>query len=425
MINRLMSLIIFSAMMCGCCSESTNIECSADDLLITNGRVVMGDSVVDGKSVLIKDGKIAEILDSKIVVKGATVLDAVGKYVSPGFIDIHCHGGGGDDFMDCDPEAVLRAVEFHTRYGTTSIVPTTIASSPELTDAMLETYAKAKQMGSKGANMLGLHIEGPYFSMGQRGAQDPRYIKNPDPQEYKTWLSKTNDIVRWSLAPELEGAMEMGRYLKSKGIIASIAHTEAVDTDVFAAVENGFSLVTHFYSCMNGVIRRNSYRFPGPIEAAYLIDSLDVEIIADGRHLPPTLLKLIYKIKGSDHVALVTDAMRAAGFADGQQSVLGSKEDGRTIIIEDGVAKMPDRTAFAGSVATTDRLVRTMIQMAEVSVPEAVKMASTTPARIMGYEKSKGRIAQGMDADIVIFDDNVNVSSTIVGGKIVYNKKTE
>lgn len=186
------------------------------------------------------------------------------------------------------------------------------------------------------------------------------------------------------------------------------------------AFENGFSLVTHLYSGMSGVTRRNAFRYAGVIESAFLIEEMDVEIIADGIHLPAPLLKLIYKIKGPDRIALVTDAMRGAGMPEGK-SILGGLKNGLEVIIEDGVAKLPDRTSFAGSVATADRLIRTMINLAEVPLTDAVRMLTSTPARILGVQDTKGSLVPGKDADIVVFDQNIEIEKTIIKGKIIYD----
>ncbi|HMF73402.1 MAG TPA: amidohydrolase family protein, partial [Flavitalea sp.] len=218
----------------------------------------------------------------------------------------------------------------------------------------------------------------------------------------------------------LKGAIEFGRYLRSQGILAAIAHTDAIYEEVLDAFENGYSLITHLYSAMSGVTRRNAFRYAGVIESAWLIDEMDVEIIADGVHLPPPLLKLAYKIKGAGKIALITDAMRAAGMPPGK-SILGSLENGLSVIVEDGVAKLPDRSSFAGSVATADRLVRTMVTQAEVPLLEAVKMMTATPAAIMKVDDHKGSLVRGKDADIVIFDENITISATIINGKVVYN----
>ncbi len=387
---------------------------------LINGTILTPFRAIKSGTVVIENGRILGIHEGNVEVSDATEIDAKGQYIAPGFIDIHVHGGGGFDFMDGTEEAFLKIAELHAQYGTTSLVPTTLTAEKEDLLQTLDVYEKATRQNTKGANLLGIHLEGPYFALSQRGAQDPRYIRNPDPAEYEEILSHSSSIVRWSAAPELEGAIAFGQRLRQKGILAAIAHTDAFYDDVLAAYENGYSLVTHLYSAMSGVTRKNAFRYAGVIESAFLLD-LDVEIIGDGIHLPAPLLKLIYKIKGSDRTALITDAMRGAGMPEGE-STLGSLKNGLKVIIEDGVAKMPDRTSFAGSVATFDRLVRNMVNMADVSLLEAVRMASTTPARIMGVDNRKGSLAKGKDADIVIFDKDINVSLTMVEGKIVYDK---
>ena len=387
---------------------------------LTNGIILTPFRSIKGGTVVIENGKILGIDEGNVEVPDATEIDARGQYVAPGFIDIHVHGGGGFDFMDGTEEAFLKIAELHAQYGTTSLVPTTLTAEKEDLLQTLDVYEKANHQNTKGANLLGIHLEGPYFALSQRGAQDPRYIRNPDPAEYEEILNHSSSIVRWSAAPELEGAIAFGQRLRQKGILAAIAHTDAFYDDVLAAYENGYSLVTHLYSAMSGVTRKNAFRYAGVIESAFLLD-LDVEIIGDGIHLPAPLLKLIYKIKGADRTALITDAMRGAGMPEGE-STLGSLKNGLKVIIEDGVAKMPDRTSFAGSVATFDRLVRNMITMANVPLLDAVRMASTTPARIMGVSDRKGSLAKGKDADVVIFDENINVGMTMVGGKVIYKK---
>ncbi len=388
-------------------------------LKIINGQIITPNDILKGGSILIEDGKIIEISDAYIDAPNALEIDAGGKYVSPGFIDIHVHGGGGHDFMDNTVEAFLSIAQLHASHGTTTMLPTTLSCEKADLLETLRIYDEVNQLNTFGARFIGIHIEGPYFSMNQRGAQDPRYIRDPDPNEYKEILKASKSVKRWSAAPELEGAIEFGRYMVSKGILPAIAHTDAVYEDVIEAFNNGYTLTTHFYSAMSGVTRRNAFRYAGVIESAYLIDDMDVEIIADGVHLPAPLLKLIYKIKGSRHTALITDAMRAAGMPPGE-SILGSLKDGIKVIVEDNVAKMPDRSAFAGSVATFDRLVRNMVELAEVPLIEAVRMAAETPARIMGIDNQKGTLAVGKDADIIIFDEGINIGTTIVNGEVVY-----
>lgn len=382
---------------------------------IFNGRIITPQRIMDRGTVLLSGGKITAISEYDIEVPDAMIIDAQGMYISPGFIDLHVHGGGGYDFMDNTTESFLKIAATHLRYGTTAMWPTTLTGSTEGIINSLKTYELALPLNTNGAQFLGLHLEGPYFAMNQRGAQDPRYIRNPDRVEYEYILSQSNHIKRWSAAPELEGALAFGRHIREKGILPSIAHTDAIYEEALAAFHEGYTLTTHFYSAMNGVVRRNAYRYAGVVEAGYLIDEMDVEIIADGAHLPAPLLQLIYKIKGPERTALITDAMRGAATSD-TQSILGSREDGMQVIIEDGVAKLPDRTAFAGSVATADRLIRTMIN-AEIPLHDTVRMLTETPARIASVQTHKGSIAAGKDADIIIFNDKIEVSSVFIMGE--------
>ena len=386
-------------------------------LKIYNGRVLTPYRVIANGVVVVRDGKIDHIGEGDIEVAGAEVLDAGGRYISPGFIDIHIHGGGGYDFMDGTVEAFLRIAETHARYGTTALLPTTLTSTKEALFGIFDVYEEACRQNVLGAAFLGLHLEGPYFAMNQRGAQDPRYIRNPDPVEYTEVLARSSAVRRWSAAPELEGAIEFARYLRSRGVLVSLAHTDALYDEAVVGFENGYTLATHFYSAMNGVTRKNAYRYAGVVESAYLIDEMDVEVIADGIHCPPPLLRLIYKLKGTDRIALITDAMRAAGMPEGP-SVLGSLADGLEVIVEGGVAKLPDRSFFAGSVATADRLVRTMVA-AGIPLVDVVRMMAGTPARLIGAD-SKGSLVVGKDADIVVFDADIRVGMTMVGGKVIY-----
>ncbi|MDR2039404.1 MAG: N-acetylglucosamine-6-phosphate deacetylase [Bacteroidales bacterium] len=387
---------------------------------IINGKIITSTRIFPGV-VCVDGNKICEISDRDIDFPHAVIVDAKGKYISPGFIDLHTHGAGNSDFMDGTVDAYLTAVERHAVHGTTALYPTTLASTYEELIHTFEVYEETITKNTKGATMMGLHLEGPYFSMNQRGAQDPKYIRNPEPKEYLSALHATRHIKRWSAAPELKGSKEFAEALSVRDILPAIAHTDAVYEEVLPAFDWGFTHITHLYSCTSGVTRRNAFRYAGVIEAAYLIPEMTVEIIADGVHLPASLLKLVYQIKGPGKIALITDSMRAAGMPEGP-SILGSLSNGQEVIVEDGVAKLPDRSAFAGSVATTDRLVRTMMKQGEVPLIDVIKMVTSTPARIMGIEKIKGSLSKGKDADIVVFDDDINMQMVMINGKIIQNK---
>ena len=388
---------------------------------IINGRILAPEGILEGKVLVLKDDKILGITDS--IPAGAEKIDAGGRYVSPGFIDMHTHGAGGADFMDGTVEAYLTAARMHAIHGTTLLFPTTLTSTDEALSESFETYGKALALSGKdGAAFGGMHLEGPYFAPEMAGAQDPRYLRDPEPENYLGILEKTEHIARWSFAPERPGSPQFAAELKKRGIVSSIGHTNATFADCDAAFQAGCSLMTHFYSCMSTITRRNAYRYAGVIEYGYWQDGMDIEIIADGIHVPADLLKLVVKIKGIGHIALVTDSMRAAGMPEGP-SILGGLQGGQEVIVEDGVAKLLDRSAFAGSVATADRLVRTMIREGGVSLQDAVRMITANPARIMGLSHRKGRIAPDYDADLVIFDEDICINNTIIKGKEIYVKK--
>lgn len=397
--------------------------------LIQNGRLVLPDGIRPGW-ILLGEGRILELGTGSGVPSGdglgldpaeTETVDAGGLYVAPGFIDLHTHGAGGADFMDGTVEAYLTAARMHAQHGTTLLYPTTLTSTNELLFASFDTYARALPLsGRDGAAFGGMHLEGPYFAPSQAGAQDPRYLRDPRPEEYLDIIARTPHIARWSFAPERPGSPAFAAELRKHGIVPSIGHTNATFADCDAAFQAGCSLMTHFYSCMSTITRRNAYRIAGVIEYGYYQDGMDIEIICDGIHVPSDLLRLVVKVKGPQHIALVTDSMRAAGMPEGP-SLLGGLADGQEVIVEDGVAKLPDRTAFAGSVATTDRLVRTMVREGGVPLETAVGMVTANPARIMGVERRKGALRKGFDADVVLFDNDVRIFRTIVNGKTVYS----
>ena len=388
---------------------------------IINGKIITPHRIIPSGYVCVENGKICEVGEGDFPFADAEIIDAQGNYVSPGFIDLHTHGAGNSDFMDGTVEAFLKIAETHAQHGTTGLYSTTLASTGEELIKTFGIYRRAKSQNTKGAAFLGFHLEGPYFAMSQRGAQDPKYIHPPHPDHYKMILDATDDIARWSAAPELEGSKTFAKMLVARGILPAIAHSDATYEEVVAAFDWGFRHITHLYSCTSTVTRRNGFRYAGIIEAAYLIDGMTVEIIADGVHLPESLLRLIYKIKGAGKIALITDSMRAAGMPDGK-SILGSLANGQEVVVEDGVAKLPDRTAFAGSVATADSLVKTMLRFAGTPLLETIRMITITPARIMGIDKTKGCLTKGKDADVVIFDNNIDIRMTMITGHIAYKK---
>lgn len=390
----------------------TNASVILEDRILTDGFVEIDSST--GR--ILRYGQMKELSEIP-----QNALDCREQYISPGFIDSHSHGGGGCDFMDGDLDSFLTAAKLHLQHGTTSILPTTLTSSDSDLYLCIDNFKKAKEEQHSGnlPHLLGLHLEGPYFSEREKGAQNSIYIRSPSYDDYmRIYDYAEGNILRWSVAPELDGALEMGDILSKKGVLMSIGHTAADYETVRNAVQHGYSHVTHLYSGMSTITRKNGFRILGVVECAYLFDELTVEIIADGMHLPPELLRLILKCKDNDKISLITDSMRGAGEKEGP-SILGSLKDGQDVIIEDGIAKMPDRSCFAGSVCTTDRCVRTLYKQAGASLVNAVRMMTLNPARLLHIDSHKGSIEVGKDADLLVFNDNIDISNIFVGGKQV------
>ena len=352
--------------------------------------------------------------------RGDQVFYLRGKYLSPGFVEIHSHGAGGCDFMDGTAEAVITAARTHLQHGTTTLFPTTLAARREEIFNSIDGLRSARRIMTDGPELPGLHMEGPYLNPKQKGAIDERYIRNPRREEYEEFIFYGEGAIsRWTLAPELPGAMEFARCLIDHGIVPSMGHTDAEYSQVLEAYHNGISHVTHLYSAMSGMVRKGGFRYPGLIESAFCIDDLTVEVIADGCHLPAEILEMVYRIKGPGKMALTCDSMRCAG-QNVKESVLGSLKNGQRVIIEDDVAKMPDRMAFAGSIATDDRLVRVMYRQARVPLWDCVRMMSLTPAAIMGIGNQVGSIMPGKTANLICFDEDIRISAAMVRGNVVY-----
>lgn len=377
---------------------------------IKSNRIITPDGFFSG-CVYFDENKILQVTTESLPCDRA--YDFKDKIVSPGLIDMHVHGGFGFDFCQADPKGVASAVDFHLRHGTTSIVPTVTSVTFDAMCQALENIRSCKNAGYQQANIAGVHLEGPYFSPLQCGAQNPDKLTAPIPEEYNALLANYGDlIVRWSYAPEVDADLEFTKALEKNGVIASVGHSNAIYDDCMKAFEHGCKLVTHLYSATSTITRVGGYRRLGVIETAFLLDDMDVEIIADGKHLPPELIRMICKIKGFDRVSLVTDAMQVAG-----TSATESEIGGVACIIEDGVAKLPDRSAFAGSVATTDRLLQVCIKSAGLPVLDAFRMVTENPARILNL--NAGKIEAGARADFAVFDDDIQIVQVFVNGNPV------
>ena len=382
--------------------------------ILHHANVVLFDRILYNGGVEIMGDTITGVFREEDIPKDAAAeyLDCGLQYLSPGFIDLHLHGGGGADFMDGDERAVKTVLGVHARHGTTSFLPTTLSASPEGVIKALRAIEKVQQERTAGPRILGAHLEGNFISMRQKGAQDSAYIYPPRKENYEPIVSAVGNIRMISCAPETEGACAFSELMKKRGIVMSVAHSDANYEQFMRGVESGFSHVTHVYNGNSWLHSPYYYCQIGVCEAALLEKDCYVEVIADGKHLPWQLLKLIYQIKGADRINLCTDAMCAACMPEGAGYKLGALD----VVIEDGVAVLKDRSSFAGSVCTSDHAVRTMYREAGVPLQDAVKMMSATPARILGEFDRIGSIAVGKKADMVLFDENINIRDIWMDG---------
>jgi len=383
--------------------------------LFKNAKVLLEDRAKD-TCVLTAGSKIGLIADHIDAPEDALVIDAKGAYLSPGFVDIHVHGGGGAGSMDGSARDIVTMADAHARYGTTTILPTTWAAPITDQIAAIDCVREAQKMSCM-AEIAGIHLEGPFLSPAQAGAQQPENLLVPAKADWRGLIDYWDGIRMMGVAPELDGAFDLAEALAERGIVATAAHTDTTIDVMREAAKHGFSDITHLYSGCSGMIRVNGYRVPGVIEAGLLLDEYTVQVIADGSHLPHDLLRLIYKCKGPDMIELITDALEfaAADLAEGTEYV---QKNGMRVVYEDGVMKLPTRQAFAGSVATLNRCVRTMVQ-AGIPLCEAVRMASYNPAKRIGLGNRKGLVKEGYDADLILFDENIDVSFVMSRGNVV------
>lgn len=373
---------------------------------------ILTESGVQAGYVYIENGRIAAVTAQELPFDREW--DRTGRIVSPGFVELHTHGGAGHDFLGSAAD-IVAACNFHLTHGATTVCPSLSAAPFErMRQAVLEAR-QAQQDEALLPNLPGVHMEGPYLSPEQCGAQCTDFMSDPAPEQYEGLLAEAGDAVaRWTYAPERDPDGRFCRYLREHGVLPSAGHTNAVYDDMRAAEENGCRLVTHLYSCTSTVTRNQGFRSLGVIESAFLSDEMSVELIADGKHLSPELIKMILKIKGLERVTVCSDSLALAG-----TDVTHGRMVNTEFIIEDGVCKLRDRSAFAGSIATADVLVRVLTQQVGLALPQAVQLAARNPARLMGW--NKGVLAPGYDADIVVFDDNIRIRDAFVMGRRVFS----
>lgn len=388
---------------------------------VFRGKLILSDRVLEDGEIQVRDGQIAAVGNRAELApppEGAMTVDAGDGYIGPGFIDLHVHGGAGADFMDGTDEAFATVLAAHARHGTTSIVPTTTAARHEQILAMLNCCRRFAEGGSPGARALGAHLYGPYFRAEARGCHSAAPLRPPHADEYLQYLD-TGAVLTASIAPELPGAECFTRACRDRGVYMNAGHTHATFDQMAEAVQWGVRHVDHLYCAMSDKSKlRQQQPYPmrgGVLEATLYFDELTTEVIADGKHLSADLLLLALKLKGSERLALVTDCNRALGMPEGEY-LFGPLDGGEPFMHEDGVGKMPGGAALASSVRGMDHMVRTFVEMTGRPVWEAVRMASLTPATIVGREREIGSIAVGKRADLLVLDADLRVQKVFVGG---------
>ena len=386
--------------------------------LLKNARIVLSNTVTDLADLLIKDGKIESIGEE--VRFADEIIDVKGNYILPGFIDIHVHGGGGADFMDATPEAFETVVKAHLKCGTTTLLPTAMTANESDLNDFLNAFNEFKTKSEYSALTPGVHLEGPYFSGANAkssGAQPSGLLRLPDEAEMERLLKVADGgIIRWDAAPELQDSDMFARKCLENGIVCSIAHSAATSEEAQKGIDNGFSHITHFYNAVTTYRKEGQKVLAGVVEAAYLNDNVTIELICDGRHIPRDILRLALKIKGADKVSAITDGMRIAG-TDMQSGKLGSLKNGTDVIVDDTVAKLPDMSSYAGSIATMDRCLRVLCKDYDIDILTASKMLSLAPAKHI-KAKNIGEIKVGYNADLVIVNNALEIINVIKGGTI-------
>lgn len=385
---------------------------------IGNGKIVLPDRVEDQGSLLIDGGKIAAV--NAPCPRDAERVDAAGGYILAGFVDLHVHGGGDWDFMDGAPEAFPKVARAHCAHGTTALCPTTMTCPDPLLEKTIDMFLEADKTPEGGAELLGLHLEGPYFSAASRGAQPIQQQRIPCREDLERILRRARGtILRWDGAPELPNMELFAQVMAENGVMASLAHSAATAEQAMEAYDWGFSHVTHFYNACTTFHKVDGIVHSGIVEATYLRDDVTIELIGDGRHIPKESMLLALRIKGPDNIALITDAMRAAG-VDCQTSVLGARTTGVPVVIKDDVAQLTDLSSYAGSIATMDRCLRTAFRDYGIPLWQVSRMLSLTPARLCGVQHRKGSLEAGKDADVVIMDRELRVQRVYARGSLGY-----
>jgi N-acetylglucosamine-6-phosphate deacetylase len=382
--------------------------------VIHNAILVLPDRLLPSAWLAFDAGKITAIGTGQPPTE-TVLIDANGSYLAPGFVDIHVHGGNGADFLDATPDAFQTISKFHAGGGTTSLAPTAATATYRRFEEMLHTAAVAKTPG----RLLPAHLEGPHLSKNRAGAQDYSLFSEPTAKEIEWIKARASQIGTITVAPELPGALDFIRACAQAGILMSAGHSEAMDEEMQAAVSFGLRKATHLYNAMGTAKKIGLFRQAGLLEFALGTPELYGELVADGFHVSPTLMRLAYQAKGADRLILVTDALAGAGLPEGAGFRLGNYR----CRVGPGYGVLEDESALAGSLARMIDLVRNMTTLADVPLHEAVRMASFNPAEALGWAGRIGSLEVGKYADLVLFDDQFRVTCTIAGGEVVYRNR--
>jgi len=378
-------------------------------MICSNARLILPDGIRDGLEVVVEGGKISEIRERT---SAADAIDLEGQYLAPGFIDVHIHGAVGRDTMEATPDAFRAVCDYHASGGTTSLLLTTVTAPLA---EIVETLRAVRVARNDVKQIAGVHVEGPFISKTRAGAQRAEFIRDPETYLIDELLAFSDIIKIVTLAPELPGALALIDRLRMHKIIASGGHSDASDLEARAGFEYGMGHVTHTFNAMSSARRRGIHREAGLLEFALSQPEIVCELIADGHHVSPTLMKMLYRAKGPQKICLVTDATAGAGLPVGKEFSLG----GRSCVVDEGVCLLADRSGLAGSASRMIDLVRTIVNQVGVPLFEAVAMASTSPARELGLT-SKGKLERGADADFVVLSPELEVQQTFVTGERVF-----
>ncbi len=383
-------------------------------MLLTNARLVFPDRIAPRGSLHIDGGKIASVSEQALEpLPGEEILDLRGQFLAPGFIDMHIHGALHRDTMEADADAFQTICRHHARGGTTSLALTTITATADEILRVILAVKRFRAVPPDGAQVLGVHLEGPYFSKEKPGAHQLELIRTPRRDEWQPWLAHADCITQMTLAPELPGALELIDALTAAGIRVSGGHSDAWDEEAATAFAHGMRQATHTFNCMSTARRRGPYRVAGLLEFAMSEPDMLCELIADGRHVSPTLMRMLYNAKGPDGIVLITDATAGAGLTEESHFSLADID----CVVRDGVGLTADGKALAGSTATMIGCVHNMTQLVGITLPEAMRMATLNPARALGLETKKGALAPSFDADLVVFTDDFEVTRVLIAGR--------